>query len=389
MLGSKLADTDILDAEHWVNHTRTIQMEPESGLNRRGETVEERQQFFGEDSSWKLAGWIAFTVLLCLHFCLTYIVNPFFLNMEQYVQGQAATPFQYRVLPMYVYRALLHTHAVGAVAEHMPKQVNSPYTVVLLGIAFCSLLGAVFATSATIARLTDDRGFGRWMSLLVVYMSYFNLAPHWGLNYTLPYDVPSLFFFCMGVYLVISRRWWAYYLLFPIAVLNRETICFLTVFFVVWEWFRSGTGDSEVARSMGKRIMRLLPHALIQAAIWFGIKLYLAHRFVSNPAESGQGGAVFAGHLSYNLHELISVQQWPVFLSICGFLLPALWVGRKWIRCAGMSWGCGIVMGLWFLGMMKVGVTTEIRIFSEWTAFIVPALALIVYHRFRTAPPQS
>lgn len=211
-------------------------------------------------------------------------------------------------------------------------------------------------------------------------MSYFNLAPHWGLDYTLPYDTPSLFFFCLGLYLIVDRRWWMYYILFPIAVLNRETICFLTVFFLVWEWFRSSAEASGRVQSAGRRVMRLAPHALIQAAIWLAIKVFLAHRFIANPAEDK--GLVFAGHLAYNLHELVKPQQWPMLLSICGFLLPAMWMGRRWIQCKGMSWGCGIMMGLWFLGMMKVGVIVEIRVFSEWTAFAVPALALITYHRF-------
>lgn len=136
--------------------------------------------------------------------------------------------------------------------------------------------------------------------------------------------------------------------------------------------------------------MRLVPHALAQGAIWLGIKLYLAHWFVANQAEgSTAGGSAFAGHLVYNLHELVKPQQWPVLLSICGFLLPALWMGRRWIQSKAMSWGCGIVMGLWFLGMMKVGVIVEIRVFSEWTAFAVPALALIAYHRFYACSPSA
>lgn len=45
-------------------------------------------------------------------------------------------------------------------------------------------------------------------------------------------------------------------------------------------------------------------------------------------------------------------------------------------------------MLLWLLGMIKVGVITEIRVFSEWTAFVVPLLGLIVYNRFLTVSPE-
>jgi hypothetical protein len=363
-----------------MENASAIQMDDDTAQKISGRTIAERPTFFTKATPWRLAGWIVFTALLCLHFCLTYVSNGPFLNMESYVQGVGVTPYQYRVLPMFVYRALLPVHAVGAVASHLPKPLNTPYSIILIATTFFCLAGAVLATAATIRRLTGDWVFARWMSLLVVYMSYFNLAPHWGLDYTLPYDVPSLLFFCAGVYLVISRRRWMYYVLFPIAVFNRETICFLTIFFLVWEWFRNGTEHSE---SVGRRVMRLLPHGIAQAAIWIGIKIYLAHVFASNPAETG--GALFSGHLRYNLREIVNPEQWPVFLSICGFLLPALWLGRRWIRNAGMSWGCGLVMAVWFLGMLEAGVITEIRIFSEWTAFAVPALALIVYHRFLIA----
>ncbi len=384
MLVSKLGRaTEFNDVELWVKDTTAVHIGYKVEQVRHPKIDGERKRFFTKDSPLRFAAWITFTMLLCMHFCLFYLSNPSFLRQELYLQGQEATPFQYRVLPMYVYRAFIHTHAVIATSGHMPKPLNNPYAVILLGISFFSLMGAVLATSGTIMRLTGDRVFGRWMSLLVVYMTYFNLAPNWGLKYTLPYDVPSLFFFCTGLYLIICRRWWVYYLLFPLAVLNRETICFLTIFFVVWEWFQTDSEAAVAANQIGRRVMRILPHVLVQAAIWFGIKLYLAHMFASNPAEVGRnGGSIFFGHLGYNLHELIKPQQWPVLLSICGFLLPALWVGRRWIRVAGMSWGCAIVMGLWFLGMIQVGVITEIRIFSEWTAFAVPALALIVYHRF-------
>jgi hypothetical protein len=159
---------------------------------------------------------------------------------------------------------------------------------------------------------------------------------------------------------------------------------------VVWEWIQRREEAAESQKSIGSRVLRLLPHVLVQAAIWIGIKLYLAHMFALNPAERDiHGVAIFTGHLLYNLHELLKPQQWPVLLSICGFLLPALWVGRRWIRCEAMSWSCGIVMGLWLLGMLKVGVITEIRIFSEWTAFVVPLLALIVYNRFLIVAPRE
>jgi hypothetical protein len=52
---------------------------------------------------------------------------------------------------------------------------------------------------------------------------------------------------------VIRRRLWIYYVLFPFAVLNRETACFITVFFAVWECVRLSEFDVK------GRLLRIAP----------------------------------------------------------------------------------------------------------------------------------
>ena len=83
-----------------------------------------------------------------------------------------------------------------------------------------------------------------------------------------------------------------------------------------------------------------------------------------------------------NIHMLLSPQQWPIYLSVFGFLLPMLWLQRRWIGNQGIYWSCTILFPLWFAGMFFMGLMPEIRVFSELSALLVPALGLIVYHRF-------
>lgn len=333
-------------------------------------------------STWHTAGWLLFTLLLCVHFTLSYNVVIDYLNLDTYTQGLAPTPYQYRVLPMFVFRLFTHIPLITALAKHAPIQFRDPHQIVQIGIALFSILGAVFATYGTLTRLTGDRNFSRWFSLLIVYMAYFNLAPSWGLSYTFPYDLPSLMFFCVGIYLIVSNRLWLYYLMFPLAVLNRETICFLTIFFVIWnvQQMRERAGKVSL-----KEASPLMLDVLVQAVIWIAIKAWLAHKFAANPVATfaATKGSIFTFRLFFNLKELVKPQQWPVYLSCCGFLLPALWFQRRWIRSAAISQACAIILPLWFAGMMIVGVIPEIRIFSELSAFAVPALALIVHTRFR------
>lgn len=334
-------------------------------------------------SSWHTAGWLFFTLLLCIHFTLSYSAILDYLNLDVYTRGLSPTPYQYRALPMYLFRLFLGSPFIAALARHAPAQLHEPHQMVQAGMALFSILAAVFATCGTLTRLTGDRTFSRWFSLLIVYMAYFNLAPGWGLNYTFPYDLPSLMFFCAGVYFIVSNRLLLYYLIFPLAVLNRETICFLTIFFVIWNVQQIRERGETLSR---REIVPIMVHVLAQALIWFAIKVWLAHLFAGNPATTfaATKGSIFTFRLFFNLKELIKVQQWPVYLSCCGFLLPALWMQRHWIRNAGISNACVIILPLWFAGMMIVGVIPEIRIFSELSAFVVPALALIAYNRLNT-----
>lgn len=335
-------------------------------------------------ASWHTAGWLLFTLLLCIHFTLSYNTLFDYLNLDVYTRGLAPIPYQYRALPMFVFRLFAGMPFIAAVARHAPTQFRDPHQMVQIGMTLFSILGAVFATCGTLTRLTGDRTFSRWFSLLIVYMAYFNLAPVWGLSYTFPYDLPSLMFFCIGIYLIISNRLWLYYLVFPLAVLNRETICFLTIFFVIWnlQQLRERTGTLSPKQATG-----ILVHVLAQAVIWLAIKAWLTHRFAGNPVATfaATKSSLFTFRLFFNLKELLKPQQWPVYLSCCGFLLPALWLQRRWIRNAGISQACAVILTLWFAGMMIVGVIPEIRIFSELSAFAVPALALIVHNRFGLA----
>lgn len=334
------------------------------------------------DSRWKTAGWLIFTLLLTIHFALSYSAILDYLNLRDYTHGLSPVPYQYRALPMFIFRLLVGTHFIAAATKHAPAPLNNPYQLVQFGIAFFALLGTVFATSGTITRLTGNCTFSRWFSLLIVYMAYFNLAPTWGLSYSFPYDPPSLMFFAIGVYLTVSNRIWLYYLVFPLAVLNRETICFLTIFFIIWKLEKL---RERAPALTAKRVSPILLHVLAQVVIWVTIKSWLAHTFAGNstPTFESSHSSLFSIRLFFNIKELLKPQLWPIYLSCCGFLLPALWVQRRWIQNAPISRACAVIFPLWFVGMMIVGVVPEIRIFSELSVFAVPALALIVYNQYR------
>jgi hypothetical protein len=325
--------------------------------------------------------WLFFVFLASLYVALSYNAIPDYLNMADYTSGLSPTPYQYRALPMFLFRALVDRPLVIRIAAKAPVEFRTPYQIVQLGISFLALAGCVLASYGSLKRLTGfDRQFSRWASLLILYMAYFTLAPGWGLKYTYPYDTPSLFFFCLGIYLVVcEERWkkWLYYAIFPLAALNRETACFLTLFYLIWEW-RKARESNTLDSAKG----RLLMNAFAQMVIWIAVKKALGHAFAANTAEGDLNGTYLGTKLLFNLKEIFLPQQWPALLSIGGFLLPAIYMGRKWIRNPGIEWACAIIIPLWVLGMFLVGVVIEIRVFSELNAMTSLALALIVYNRF-------
>ncbi len=327
-----------------------------------------------------IAKWF-FLLLVCAYFGFCYGSHPSFLNLKLYTQGLEGLPYQYRILPMYLFRSLLRVPLVLKIAAHVPPLGNDPYRLIMAGIGFAGMLGALLATKATLTRLTGDRVYSFWAALLLGLMALVDLASSWNNPFITPYDVPSLMFFALCIYLVLRRGWWVYYPVFVLSVLNRETACFITVFFAVWEWVRL----EDAGASIGKRLQWIAPNVLVQAAIWIAIKIWLAHHFAGNPTEKGAGhaGGLFITHFNYNLKELLKPFQWPLYASICGFSLPFLWLQRRWIQCRGLAIAIAVIFPISFVGLMIVGVVVEIRIFSDWIALAAPAVALIVWNRFR------
>jgi len=204
----------------------------------------------------------------------------------------------------------------------------------------------------------------------VVYMAYFQFPLVFGLNFMLPYDMPSLFFFCGCIYCVVSRRMSLFYLFFVVGVFNRETICMATLFWAIWRW-------QEGRRR--KQILVLIGHVLTQATIWIAIKLYLRHLFGGNVPDSANASLYYK--LGYNLQTIVKPQQWPVLASVFGFTLPLVLTWRRWMKNVAMEKEI-YFLAAWFAVMMLVGVIIEIRIFSELIGYLALALGLILYHRF-------
>ncbi len=329
----------------------------------------------------RTAGKWFFLLLVCVYFGFCYGSHPSFLKLDLYTRGQEGLPYQYRILPMFIFRVLVRVPLLLKVAAHLHQFGNDPYRLVMAVLGCVGMFGALLATRGTLVRLTGDRVYAFWAVFVLALMALLDMASGWDTPFITPYDVPSLMFFAVCIYLVLRRAWWVYYPVFVLAVLNRETACFIAVFFAVWEWVRLENGGAGVSRRLGW----IVPHILVQAAVWIAIKVWLAHHFAGNPTEQGSGsvGGLFITHFAYNVKELFKPFQWPLYASVCGFSLPFLWLQRRWIQCRGLALSLAVILPLSFVGLMIVGVVVEIRIFSDWIALTAPAVALVLHNRFR------
>jgi hypothetical protein len=316
--------------------------------------------------------WCALLLAVSSHFALIYDwANAPFLKLQEYASGHAKLPYQGRVLMAWVMHAL--AGKVTHIAAHAPSgRLRDPYVLVQTLCVFLALPVAILATRGSIAKLTGNAAFARWAAFLVALMAYFDLVLDYGLNYTLPYDVPSLAFFCLGIYLVMTRRWWAFYPVFVVATLNRETYIFMAVFCAVWLW------TEAEAWPLVDKARLILPHLLAQGVLWVAIKWWIRQQFLGNATEGATG--FFNLAVKTNVHSMLNPGQWPLFASLFGFLWIPLFLGRRYIRNRGIARATAVIVPLWLMAMFLVGVVVEVRVFSELAAILALVGALEAWH---------
>jgi hypothetical protein len=331
------------------------------------------------------AGWWIFTLLACAQFTIRYVWrNESFLKLPAYANGTGLMPYQGRVLMAWVLKATAaNPHWSGILAHlgsHLPVALRSPYSVVLLIVDFIALLVCILAGRLTLQHLTGDRTFSEWASLLVLYMSYFNLIVGYGV-YMLPYDIVSLAVFVVSVWLVVTSRYVALTLVVAIGTLNRETTIFIPLFLALYAWFSDRYAD-PATESSSRQWRKALPYVVLQVAAWVALRIWVEHHFIHNPLDSSMPTRWFGIRLGGNLVSLIKPPQWALWLSLFGFTLPLLIAKFDKIGNLALARSSAIVMILWGVAMLLVGVIVEIRIFSELTAFVMPCVALILWNQW-------
>jgi hypothetical protein len=316
-------------------------------------------------------------ILVTSHFSLAYISEAApFLSLRAFAAGLAPQPFQERALTAWALRGAnrFDSPQFEATLHRLLPAMGDAFnetTLILLIIAWMSIAASIVITRETLLKLTGDALFSSWASFLVPYMAYFTYILNFGPHFLLPYDLPSLFFFCAGLYLLVTRRPLVLVPLIAVATLNRETSLFLIGFYLVFEAFR---------RADRQRRAAVLAYAAGMLAAWVVMRLVVLHLYGHNPVAAASRLADLK--LWQNLSFMVKPQHWPAFASVFGFTLPIVVVYRRYLEPDFLRRGL-IVVAMWFGLMLFVGVLIEIRIFGELISYMSVAVGVIV-HRFLT-----
>jgi hypothetical protein len=320
---------------------------------------------------------LAALILVTSHFSLAYISEAApFLSLRAFAAGLAPQPFQERALTAWVLRGAnrFDSPQFEATLHRLLPAMGAGFdetTLVLLIIAWVSMAASIVITRETLRKLTGDVLFSSWAAFLVPYMAYFTYILNFGPHFLLPYDLPSLFFFCAGLYLLVMRRPLLLVPMIAVATLNRETSLFLIVFYLVFEASRRGDQQRRVA---------VLAYAGGMLAAWIAMRLVVLHLYGHNPVAAASRMADLK--LWQNLGFLVKPQHWPAFASVFGFTLPIVVVYRRYLAPSFLKHGL-IVVAIWFALMLFVGVLIEIRVFGELISYMSVAVGVIL-HRILT-----
>jgi hypothetical protein len=188
-------------------------------------------------------------------------------------------------------------------------------------------------------------------------------------NLYYPYDTPSIAFFTLGMLLIYRKNWYAFYPLFAIATLNRETTCFLTFIYLFTTFGR-------------ERHLRILLHCGSQLVIWIIIKAALGYTYASTT------GKVYDIGLSYNFNTLLDPMSYYYIFSNMGYIwIPAVLfhrrIGHEHPRRALL------VLIPFTIASLSISKLTELRSFGEIIPIVMTAFLLILKGSFDRCSPSS
>jgi hypothetical protein len=299
---------------------------------------------------------IAFVLTLATFHCVraAFFDNAVceFMPLNQYENGTAYNPYQYRAMWVPILHWAHSQHTLIRIANWLnvvgrPPEIFTPEKVL------CALVACVCLPLCCLILtwLFLRRGGAIWwlpwlLTLEILFTSYVARSVH-AIWY--PYDFPNLLFISIATIFLFRQQFWPLLLLMPIATINRETVVFWAVYWLVLLWDRQ------------PRWRTLVQSAALSIA-WAIPYIFLRYRYLHNPIEH-------ESKLSMNLHVLLGPWSWPQLFSALGYL-PLL-ILAFWSLTSRQHRRLIAAMAVTSLPLLWKGLWIESRIFLEYLPFTV------------------
>lgn len=263
-------------------------------------------------------------------------------------------------------RILVHLVARGLDALLPAAGVIRIYQVIAFGsilgviLAFRSLLHTAAALEHT--HTPTDNNLAALVILIPIAWNYLLLS-----DVFMPEDLPAMALFTLGIVMLLRRRIAAFYLLFAIGTVNRESIILLVPAFLLASPL-GGTGPG--------RVIRTVLHCVALLALWAGIRWVV----FSLLPDTGPR-LLHEDHLRENLHfvrdmllmKRHAIRMWLTFGGLW-VLVPFAWCGTPSVFRRFLA-----LFPLMFAVMVYAGnLNGEARIWSELVPLVGMAFVFCI-----------
>jgi hypothetical protein len=338
-------------------------------------------------------GVLALYILATVQFVGAYLYLEFpYINVYRFERGYERLPFQTRLLLAPVYSYLDHSPWFVDYTSRLARNTYFFPQGLLPGDVFefysgivCVLVAGWVAVRIYQAS-TRQRLLGAFVYPLFLALCAVSYILHTVQNFRFVYDMPSLAFFALGLYLIYFRKPVVLFVaLFAVATLNRETTLLLLPFYALSQAIVHGRDGSS--RINWRRIYApaVLTVVLPLAAYWLAWHQLVFHIFAGNASE-------YYSRVQFNLHCFARLRYYPQLASSFGFLLPVLFFYRRHVHDPQLRAWMGVIP-VWIGFMFTWGILVETRVFGELLPLIAPLAAVIaedaLYEKFERRQLES
>jgi hypothetical protein len=325
----------------------------------------------GKRRNLPVVAWIVYTLATIQLVWAYHSRVPPYLHLDRYENGLEVTPCQTRVMMMWLLRWAHHNafliHLANLLSSFTPvyRSHITPETLVFAVTDTAGIVVAGWVATRIYDAASERRLLTIFMYPLVLVLcavTYVVVSLHPRSFY---YDLPSLGFFGVGLYLIYFRKhamWFA--ALFLVATLNRETTLLLLLFFVLAAMTESG--KVEWRRGYSPRTLAVV---VPLAICWVAWHMYVNRLYSHNPT-------VWIPALKINLVLLAWPPAWPQFFAAGGYTILPIVLYRKRVQDPTLRlwlW----TLPAWFGLMLLYAIMVESRLYGELIPYLACMGALI------------